>query len=55
MIYHIVYQVDSVIHPLNNQGQLVLQEIVLLSVCNKRSLQTCRLAGKGGKHCCEML
>ena len=24
-------------------------------MCDKRRLQTCRLAGKRGKHCCEML
>ena len=25
------------------------------AVCEKRRLQTCRLAGKRDKHCCEML
>ena len=30
-------------------------ELQFVAVCDKRKLQTCRLAGKQGKHCCEML
>ena len=32
-----------------------LQLVVVLAVCDKRRLQTYRLAGKRGEHCCEML
>ena len=30
-------------------------ELQFVAVCDKRRLQTCRLEGKQGKHCCELL
>ena len=49
---HAIYDYFTDVH---HSGTLLINIHAGQAVCDKRRLQTCILAGKQGKHCCEML